>query len=111
MALAGRPGAAIFHPFISTAGERGPFTDASARASLIGLDQNVRLKDLARAVFEGLCFAARDCYAAIGGAPRDIRVTGGAARSPAIRAIAGRRARPPGARRRPAGSRAPPAPR
>ena len=87
LALAGRPGAAIFHPFISTAGERGPFTDAHARASLFGLDQTVRLKDLARAVFEGLGFAARDCYVATGGAPSDIRVTGGAARSPAIRAI------------------------
>jgi erythritol kinase (D-erythritol 1-phosphate-forming) len=87
MALTARPGAAIFHPFISTAGERGPFTDANARASLIGLDQTVRLPDLARAVFEGLSFAARDCYAAIGGAPADIRVTGGAARSPAIRAL------------------------
>ena len=87
LALAGRPGAALFHPFISTAGERGPFTDASARASLIGLDQSVGLRDLARAVFEGLCFAARDCYAAIGGPPADIRVTGGAARSPAIRAL------------------------
>ncbi len=87
LALAGRPGAALFHPFISAAGERGPFTDASARASLIGLDQSVGLKELARAVFEGLCFASRDCYAAIGGPPADIRVTGGAARSPAIRAL------------------------
>jgi erythritol kinase len=87
LALAARPGAAIFHPFISTAGERGPFTDATARASLLGLDQTVRLKDLTRAVFEGLGFAARDCYVAIGGAPGDIRLTGGAARSPALRAI------------------------
>jgi erythritol kinase len=87
LALSGRPGAAIFHPFISSAGERGPFTDANARAALIGLDQTVRLPDLARAVFEGLGFAARDCYEAIGGAPSDIRVTGGAARSPALRAL------------------------
>jgi erythritol kinase (D-erythritol 1-phosphate-forming) len=87
MALTGRAGAALFQPFISTAGERGPFTDAFARASLIGLDQSVRLQDLARAVFEGLCFAARDCYAAIGGAPADIRLTGGAARSPALRTL------------------------
>ena len=37
--------------------------------------------DLARSVFEGLSFAARDCYAAMGGAPDEIRITGGAARS------------------------------
>jgi erythritol kinase len=85
--LSARPGATIFHPFISTAGERGPFTDAAARASFIGLDQTVRLPELARAVFEALGMAARDCYLAIGGAPADIRVTGGAARSPAIRHI------------------------
>lgn len=86
-ALRGRPGAALYHPFISTAGERGPFTDATARAALLGLDQSVRLDDLARAVFEGLALAARDCYAAIGGAPADIRISGGAARSAAIRHI------------------------
>lgn len=84
---AARPGAAVFHPFISTAGERGPFTDAHARASVFGLDQNVRLADLARAVYEGLGFAARDCYVAFGGAPSEIRITGGAARSLALRGI------------------------
>jgi erythritol kinase len=87
MAQRARPGAALFHPFISSAGERGPFTDATARASFIGLDHGVRLPELARAVFEGLGLAARDCYLAIGGAPADIRISGGAARSPAIRQI------------------------
>lgn len=82
-----RPGSVVYHPFISTAGERGPFTDAYARAGLFGLDQNVRLMDLARGIYEGLCFAARDCYLAIGGAPAEIRVTGGAARSHPLRAI------------------------
>ncbi len=83
----GRPGAALFHPFISTAGERGPFTEASARASLIGLDQTTRFGDIARAVFEGLAFAARDCYMAMGDIPAEIRMTGGAARSATARHI------------------------
>ena len=82
-----RPGAIVYHPFISTAGERGPFTDAFARAGLFGLDQNVRLMDFARGIYEGLCFASRDCYVAIGGAPAQIRVTGGAARSRVLREI------------------------
>ena len=82
-----RPGAVVYHPFISTAGERGPFTDAFARAAVIGLDQNVGLMDLARGIYEGLCFAARDCYVAVGGAPSEIRVTGGAARSEPLRAM------------------------
>ena len=82
---AARPGAVLYHPFISSAGERGPFTDAHARAAMLGLDQNVTLMDLARGIYEGLCFAARDCYLAIGGAPAEIRITGGAARSQALR--------------------------
>ncbi len=84
---AARPGALLYHPFISSAGERGPFTDAFARASILGLDQHVRLMDLARGIFEGLCFASRDCYAAIGGAPSLIRVTGGASRSRSLRTM------------------------
>ncbi len=82
-----RPGAVVYHPFISTAGERGPFTDAFARAAVLGLDQNVKLMDFARGIYEGLCFAARDCYVAVGGAPSEIRVTGGAARSEPLRAM------------------------
>lgn len=96
---AARPGAAIYHPYISVAGERGPFTDATARASIIGLDQNVRLMDLVRGVYEGLCFASRDCFAAIGGAPASIIVSGGAARSLILReilaAVLGRSVRAP----------------
>jgi len=43
--------------------------------------------DFARGIYEGLCFAARDCYVAVGGAPSEIRVTGGAARSHPLRAM------------------------
>jgi erythritol kinase len=86
-AAAGRPGAILYHPFISSAGERGPFTDSFARASLIGLDQDTGLPELARGVYEGMALAARDCYAALGGAPAEVRITGGAARSAPMRAI------------------------
>ena len=40
-----------------------------------------------RAIYEGLCFAARDCYAAMGPTPAEIRLAGGAARSRALRTI------------------------
>ncbi|MGH7159242.1 MAG: FGGY family carbohydrate kinase [Acetobacteraceae bacterium] len=82
-----RPGAIVYHPFISTSGERGPFVDACARAALLGIDQNVRLADLARGVYEGLGFSSRDCYRAMGGVPPAVRVTGGAARSKVMRKI------------------------
>ena len=40
-----------------------------------------------RGLFEGLAFAARDCYSVMGHIPREIRLTGGAARSKALRLI------------------------
>lgn len=84
---AARPGAIVFHPFISSAGERGPFTDPNARAAVLGLERGVGLADLVRGIYEGLGFAARDCYLAAGGLPAEVRVAGGAARSPAVRSI------------------------
>jgi erythritol kinase (D-erythritol 1-phosphate-forming) len=77
----------LFHPYISKAGERGPFMEPSARAMLNGLDTTVDYVDMMRAVFEGLAFAARDCYSAMGNIPKEVRITGGAARSSALRVI------------------------
>ena len=75
----------IFHPYISQAGERGPVMEPAARAMFTGLELGMGYADLMRGVFEGLCFAARDCYAAMGDIPHEVRVTGGAARSQALR--------------------------
>lgn len=75
------PGRALYHPYISDAGERGPFLDPDARAGFAGLDAGSRFPDLMRAAVEGICWAARDCYEAMGGVPPEIRLTGGAARS------------------------------
>ncbi len=77
----------IYHPYISQAGERGPFMEPTARAMFSGLDLTMGFDHMMRAVFEGLCFAARDCYEAMGAMPDEIRVTGGAARSQALRTI------------------------
>ena len=85
--LSARAGAALYHPYISSAGERGPFTEPDARASFLGLDQTTGFFDLLRSVYEGLAFAARDCYGALGAVPSEIRVTGGAAVSRAMRHI------------------------
>lgn len=82
-----RPGALVYHPYISEAGERGPFVNADARASLVGLSASHRFADVIRAVIEGLGMAARDCYAAMGAMPRELRLTGGAARSAALRRV------------------------
>jgi erythritol kinase (D-erythritol 1-phosphate-forming) len=82
-----KPGHILYHPYISEAGERGPFVNSRARADFIGLTSTHRFADLLRAVVEGLGMATRDCYQAMGAMPAEIRLTGGAARSPALRAV------------------------
>ncbi len=81
------PGSAIYHPYILEAGERGPFLDPFARAQFSGLSTRTSLAGMMRAVYEGLAFASRDCYAASGEPPREVRLGGGAARSKALRVI------------------------
>jgi len=85
--LASTPAKAIYHPYISTAGERGPFINPAARANFFGLDQSTGFYDLMRSVFEGLAFAAKDCYVSMGALPDEIRVSGGAAKSSAMLTI------------------------
>ncbi|MGC8468503.1 MAG: FGGY family carbohydrate kinase [Acetobacteraceae bacterium] len=85
--MAGQTNGALFHPYLSTAGERGPFVDADARGSLFGIERGLGLIGLARAIYEGLAFAALDCFMAMGGPPAAVLVTGGAARSAAMRGI------------------------
>jgi erythritol kinase (D-erythritol 1-phosphate-forming) len=79
--------AAIYHPYIVEAGERGPFLDPHARAQFSGLSTKTGFAGLMRAVYEGLAFAARDCYSTMGNIPKELRIAGGAARSKAVRHI------------------------
>lgn len=87
--VATQPGLTGYLPYISEAGERGPFVNADARAGFFGLSMATRYADLVRAVTEGLGMAMRDCYAAMGSLPQELRLTGGAARSKGLRAILG----------------------
>lgn len=82
-----RAGAMLYHPYISEAGERGPFIDNNARAGFTGLNASHRFGDMMRAVVEGLALAARDCYGAMGTLPQEIRLSGGASKSPVLRQI------------------------
>lgn len=83
----GQTAGLLYHPYISAAGERGPFVNPSARAAFLGLERRHGFADLARAVAEGMGHASRHCYEAMGGVPPEVRLTGGAARSPAVRAL------------------------
>lgn len=87
MVLEAAPAQAFYHPYIAENGERGPFVDPTARAQLSGFSSSLGLAGMARAVFEGIAYATRDCYAALGAIPDEIRLTGGAARSPALRQL------------------------
>ncbi len=82
-----KPGQIAYHPYISEAGERGPFVNADARAGFVGLSLAHGYPDLVRAVAEGMAMAMRDCYAAMGQMPSELRLTGGAARSKGLRGI------------------------
>lgn len=78
----------LYHPYISLAGERGPFVNADARASFIGLRYSHGYADLLRAVIEGIGMAARDCYRAMSEVmPYELRLSGGAVRSAKVRQI------------------------
>ena len=81
------PGRLLYHPYISPSGERGPFMEPAARAGFVGIDTGTGYFALMRAVYEGLAFAACDCYTAMGPLPSEVMLTGGAARSGALRRI------------------------
>lgn len=85
LVLSTAPAQAVYHPYIAQSGERGPFVDASARAQLSGFSATLGVAGLSRAVFEGIAMATRDCYTALGALPEEIRLSGGAARSLALR--------------------------
>lgn len=81
------PGQIVYQPYISEAGERGPFVNANARAGFVGLSTRHRYADMVRAVVEGLGLAMRDCYLAMGELPSELRLSGGATRSKGLRGI------------------------
>jgi erythritol kinase len=69
-------------PYFSPAGERSPFLAPEAKASFLGVSLTHTREDLARAVFEGLSFAIRECFSAASQTPlTKITICGGGSRS------------------------------
>ena len=54
---------------------------------MLGLNSNHRFPEIVRSFIEGLCFAAKECYLAMGEIPKEIRLTGGGSQSKSIRNI------------------------
>ena len=71
----------IYHPYLSSGGEKAPFVNPGARAQFTGLSPDHTRDHLARAVYEGVALAMRDCYEHLPGEPDRIHLSGGGARS------------------------------
>jgi len=72
-------GGVIFHPYLQ--GERAPFLNPAARASFFGVSADTSRNHLARAVYEGVAFAIRDCFESIGAGVNEVMLGGGGANS------------------------------
>ena len=72
---------AVYHPYLSAAGERGPFVDPDARGQFVGLTPEHGTEELVRAVYEGLSLAVRDCVAHLPAEPGAVVASGGGTRS------------------------------
>jgi xylulokinase len=79
----------LFLPYLT--GERTPYPDPLARGAFVGLTVRHSLPHLTRAVLEGVAFGLRDSFELMRAAGladvRQVRVSGGGARSPLWRQI------------------------
>ncbi|WP_049986073.1 FGGY-family carbohydrate kinase [Halobellus rufus] len=83
LAAAAEPGSGgvMYHPYLSTSGERGPFVEPDARGQFVGLSPEHSTEQLVRAVYEGLSFAVRDCVEHLPASPAEVTLSGGGTRS------------------------------
>lgn len=71
----------MYHPYLLAGGERAPFTDANARASLTGLAVTHTKVDILRAAYEGVAYAMMHCYDKMPFEIKQITICGGGAQS------------------------------
>jgi sugar (pentulose or hexulose) kinase len=74
-------GGVILLPYVNTSGVLAPVFDTLARGSFFGLSTHTTEPHMLRAVYESLCFATRDCFAAMAVPPSSVTLTGGGAQS------------------------------
>jgi xylulokinase len=75
------PTGVIYHPYVSTSGERSPFFSSNARASFFGINSLTTRYDLIKAVYEGIAFSIRDCLDTTTSNSGTISLAGGGAKS------------------------------
>ncbi len=71
----------VYYPYLLAGGERAPFFKSNIKASFMGISFNTDIRDMLRAVYEGVALAMRDCYSAIPTEVTEIIVTGGGSNS------------------------------
>ena len=71
----------LYHPYLSSAGERAPFLETTARAQFTGLAPRHTEDHLIRAIYEGIAFSVRDCFEHIPSESEVVHLSGGGARS------------------------------
>jgi sugar (pentulose or hexulose) kinase len=71
----------LYHPYLSSSGERAPFLNTNARAQFTGLSPDHTRDHLIRAVYEGVALAMKDCYEHIPGTADEVYIGGGGAQS------------------------------
>ena len=72
----------IYHPYISAAGERQPFTNKNARANFFGCNLYTSRYKMLRALYEGVAFSNKHCLDAYPCEITDIRLSGAGTASP-----------------------------
>ena len=70
----------IYHPYISSSGERAPFYSPGARAQFTGINEMTTPLAMTRAVYEGVALSIKDCLK--DSKPERLFLAGGGARSP-----------------------------
>lgn len=73
----------VYLPYLSESGIIAPVVDQHARAQFYGLSPRHQRPALFRAVLEGVAFAMRDLFDALGFAGERVLLTGGGAQNPA----------------------------
>jgi sugar (pentulose or hexulose) kinase len=71
----------LYHPYLSSAGERVPFFNPNARAQFTGLTSEHTADEMINAVYEGVAMAVRDSYRHIPSATDTVYLSGGGANS------------------------------
>ncbi len=71
----------MYHPYLLAGGERAPFINPNARASLTGISVKHNSFDILRACFEGVAFAMLDCYCHMPLEIKQITICGGGSHS------------------------------